>query len=312
MKLKNFLLLVLLASLWGPSFLFIKVAVEDIPPMTMVLGRVGTGAILLLFLLRLQGSRLPKWGPVWKHIAVVALIHNAIPFVLFSWGEQYIDSALAAILNGTVPFFTIILAHFFAENDRITPVKLTGILVGFGGMVLLAIPSFGDGLEATTWGILAITAASFLYGVAIVYTRNHLRGLQPLAAPTGQMMIATLYMLPLSLLVDRPYLLPMPSLASLGSMLALGVFGTALAFTVYYKLLERASASYVSMTTYMIPVFGVILGAIFLSEAITWERVAGCGLILLGVMIVNGLLNNIRLDKRKTAANPIPSTTTTD
>jgi drug/metabolite transporter (DMT)-like permease len=305
MKLKNLLLLVLLASLWGPSFLFIKVAVEDIPPMTMVLGRVGIGAIVLLFLLRLQGSRLPKWGPVWKHIAVVALIHNAIPFVLFSWGEQYIDSALAAILNGTVPFFTILLAHFFAENDRITPVKVIGILVGFGGMVLLAVPSFGDGLEATTWGILAITAASFLYGVAIVYTRNNLRGLQPLAAPTGQMMIATLYMLPFSLLIDRPYLLPMPSLASLGSVLALGVLGTALAFTVYYKLLERASASYVSMTTYMIPVFGVILGAIVLNEAITWERVAGCGLILLGVMIVNGLLTSITIERRKTAEKTI-------
>lgn len=305
MKLKNFLLLVLLASLWGPSFLFIKVAVEEIPPLTMVLGRVATGALVLLFLLRLQGSRLPKWGPVWKHIAVVALIHNAIPFVLFSWGEQYIDSALAAILNGTVPFFTIILAHFFAQNDRITPVKLVGILVGFAGMVLLALPSFGDGLQATSWGMLAVTAASFLYGVAIVYTRNNLRGLQPLAAPTGQMIIASLYMLPLSLLIDRPYLLPMPSLAALGSMLALGVLGTAAAFTVYYKLLERASASYVSMTTYIIPVFGVILGAIVLKEAITWERVAGCALILVGVMIVNGLASSIRIDRRKTAEQPI-------
>jgi drug/metabolite transporter (DMT)-like permease len=215
MKLKNFLLLVLLASLWGPSFLFIKVAVEEIPPMTMVLGRVAIGAVLLLILLRLQGSRLPKWGPVWKHIAIIALVHNAIPFVLFSWGEQYIDSALAAILNGTVPFFTIILAHHFTENDRITPVKIAGLMIGFGGMVLLALPAFGDGVESTTWGVLAITAASLLYGIAIVYARNHLRGLQPLAAPTGQMMIATLYMLPLSLLVDRPYLLPPSAQCSL-------------------------------------------------------------------------------------------------
>ncbi len=121
------------------------------------------------------------------------------------------------------------------------------------------------------------------------------------------MMMASLYMLPLSLLVDRPYLLPMPSLASLGSMLALGVLGTALAFTVYYKLLERASASYVSMTTYMIPVFGVILGAIVLNEAITWERVAGCGLILVGVMIVNGLISGIRLERRKTAGQTVAS-----
>lgn len=301
MKLKNFLLLVLLAALWGPSFLFIKVAVEDIPPMTLVLGRVAIGAVVLLFFLRLQGSKLPKWGPVWRHIAVVGLIHNAIPFVLFSWGEQYIDSALAAILNGTVPFFTIMLAHFFAENDRITPVKIVGLIIGFAGMILLALPSFGDGVEGTSWGVLAITAASFLYGVAIVYTRNNLRGLQPLAAPTGQMIMATLYLLPLALLFDRPFSIPMPSLAAVGSMLALGVLGTAAAFTVYYKLLERADASYVSMTTYMIPVFGVILGAIVLNEAITPERVFGCGLILLGVMVVNGLISNLWLGRPKTA-----------
>ncbi|MFZ0548741.1 MAG: EamA family transporter [Candidatus Promineifilaceae bacterium] len=300
MKLKNFLLLVLLASMWGPSFIFIKVAVETIPPITMVLGRVTVGAIVLLTMLRLQGSHLPKWGPTWKHLAVVALIHNAIPFVLFSWGEQYIDSALAAILNGTVPFFTIILAHFFAQDDRITPVKLFGILVGFAGMVFLAIPTFGDGIQSTTFGILAITVAAFLYGVAIVYTRNHLRGLQPLAAPTGQMIIASLYLLPLSLLIDRPYLLPVPSLASIGSVFALGVLGTAAAFTVYYKLMERASASYVSMTTYLIPVFGVILGALVLDEAITWERVVGCGLILVGVMIVNGLVSGVFLARKTT------------
>jgi drug/metabolite transporter (DMT)-like permease len=238
---------------------------------------------------------------VWRHIAVVGLIHNAIPFVLFSWGEQYIDSALAAILNGTVPFFTIMLAHFFAENDRITPVKIVGLIIGFAGMILLALPSFGDGVEGTSWGVLAITAASFLYGVAIVYTRNNLRGLQPLAAPAGQMIMATLYLLPLALLFDRPFSIPMPSLAAVGSMLALGVLGTAAAFTVYYKLLERADASYVSMTTYMIPVFGVILGAIVLNEAITPERVFGCGLILLGVMVVNGLISNLWLGRPKTA-----------
>jgi drug/metabolite transporter (DMT)-like permease len=149
--------------------------------------------------------------------------------------------------------------------------------------------------------VLAITAASFLYGVAIVYTRNNLRGLQPLAAPAGQMIMATLYLLPLALLFDRPFSIPMPSLAAVGSMLALGVLGTAAAFTVYYKLLERADASYVSMTTYMIPVFGVILGAIVLNEAITPERVFGCGLILLGVMVVNGLISNLWLGRPKTA-----------
>jgi drug/metabolite transporter (DMT)-like permease len=289
MKLKNLLLMFVLASLWGPSFLFIKVAIEDIPPLTMALGRIGIAAILLNLFLRLKGRRLPKFGPFWKHFALIALIHNAVPFALFGWGEQYIDSALAAVLNGTVPLFTILLAHFFTQDDHITPVKAWGVLLGFGGLLLLIAPSFAGGVQATTWGILAITLASFLYGVAIVYSRNHMRGLPPVVAPAGQMLMATIYLLPVSLLVDRPFSLATPSIQSVASLFALGIFGTAIAFIVYYRLVETAAASIVSMTTYIIPIFGVILGVAVLNEQLTWHVYAGCVLILLGVMIVNGV-----------------------
>jgi drug/metabolite transporter (DMT)-like permease len=146
-----------------------------------------------------------------------------------------------------------------------------------------------SGIQATTWGLVAITVASASYGVAIVYTRNHMRGLPPLVAPTAQLFVATLYLLPVSLLVDRPYTLPLPSWPALGSLLALAVLGTALAFIVYYRLVERADASYVSMVTYVIPVFGVILGVVVLNERLTWNALAGFVLILLGVMIVNGV-----------------------
>ncbi len=290
MKLKNFLLLILLAALWGPSFLFIKVAVAEIPPLTLVLGRVALAAVLLTVFLLAQGKSLPRSRTVWRHLAVMGLVHNAIPFVLFSWGEQYIDSALASILNGTVPLFTIVLAHYFVADDRLTPAKLVGVLIGFAGLLLLITPSFVDGLQGTTSGLVAVTLACLLYGVAIVYSRNNLRGLPPLVAPAGQMIMATIYLLPLSLLVERPFSLPPLSLQALGSMLALGVFGTAVAFVVYYRLLETAPASYVSMTTYVIPVFGVILGVLVLNEQLTWHAYAGFALILLGVMIVNGLL----------------------
>jgi len=266
MKLKNFLLLILLAALWGPSFLFIKVAVAEIPPLTLVLGRVGIAAVLLTVFLLAQGKSLPRSRTVWRHLAIMGLIHNAIPFVLFGWGEQYIDSALASILNGTVPLFTIVLAHYFVADDRLTPAKLIGVLIGFAGLILLITPSFGDGLQGTTFGLVAVALACLLYGVAIVYSRNNLRGLPPLVAPAGQMIMATIYLLPLSLLVDRPFSLSLPTLPAIGSMLALGVLGTAVAFVVYYRLLETAPASYVSMTTYVIPVFGVILGVLVLNE----------------------------------------------
>lgn len=293
MKFKNLLLLLLLASLWGPSFLFIKVAVADIPPVTLVAGRVGIAAVLLYLFLRIQGGHLPRSLTVWKHLAFVALTHNSLPFILFSWGEQHVDSALASILNGTTPLFTILLAHFFTEDDRLTPVKIMGVLFGLGGLVMLILPSLADGFRATTWGLLAMVLAAAFYGVALVYSRNHLRDLPPLAAPTGQMIMATIYVLPLALLVERPYLLPAPSLQSTAALVALSLFGTVLAFIVYYRLVNGANASYVSMVTYLVPIFGIILGVLVLEERISWHAYAGCALILLGVMIVNGVFKRV-------------------
>ena len=289
MKIKQLMMLVLLAGLWGPSFLFIKVAVETIPPITLVLGRVSMAAVLLWIYLRLQGGQLPRDRRIWRHLAVIALIHNAIPFVLFSWSEQYIDSAIASILNGTTPLFTIVLAHFFTTDDHLTPAKLTGAMIGFGGLILLILPSFTDGIQLTTLGVLGVTIAAFLYGVSIVYSRKYLNKLPPLVAPTGQMLMATLYLLPVSLLVERPYLMFTPSTQSLAALVALAVLGTAVAFVVYYRLLAVADASTVSMTTYLIPVFGVILGVLVLKEQLTWHSYAGCAFILLGVMVVNGV-----------------------
>ncbi len=288
---RNFLWLVLLASLWGPSFLFIKIAVEDIPPLTMVVGRVGVAATLLYLILRMQGRNLPKFGVTWKHFAFMAFFQNALPFALFNWGEQHIDSALAAILNGTTPLFTIILAHIFADDDRLTPAKVLGVLVGFGGLLLLIAPSLLEGMQATTWGLLAVAIAAACYGIAIVYSRVNLRGLPPLVAPTAQLGLAALFVLPLSLFIEQPFSLPAPSLAALGSLVTLAVFGTALAFLIFYHIIERVSASYVSMVTYMVPVFGVILGVLVLNEQLGWNAYAGCALILAGVMIVNGVFD---------------------
>lgn len=293
MRLKNFLWLFVLASLWGPSFLFIKIAVQEIPPLTMVVGRVGIAALMLLVILRMQGCSLPKFGSVWKHFAVMGFVHNALPFALFNWGEQYIDSALAAISNGATPLFTLILAHIFINDDRLTLSKFLGVVIGFGGLILLITPSLVGGLEATSWGLIAVIVASISYGVAIVYSRINLRGLPPLVAPTAQLTLATIYMIPLALVIERPYTLPMPSLAAAGSLFVLAAFGTALAFVIYYRLIEQANASFVSMVTYLIPVFGVVLGVAVLNEQLTWNAYAGCALILVGVMIVNGVFQSL-------------------
>lgn len=289
MALRNFSWLLLLAALWGPSFLFIKIAVQDIPPFTLVLGRVGIAALLLYLILRLTGRNLPKLGRIWLHFAVVGLFSNALPFTLFSWGEIHIASALAAILNGATPLFTMLLAHAFTADDRLTPVKIVGTTVGFGGLVLLIAPSLWQGVYATAGGLIAVIIATVSYGVAIVYTRQNLRGLPPLVGPTAQLSMATLYILPLSLWLERPFSLPAPSWMAWASLLGLAILGTALAFVVYYYVIERTSATYVSMVTYLVPIFGVTLGVAVLDEQPGWPAYIGCMLILVGVMTVNGL-----------------------
>ena len=294
MGFKNFLWLLVLACLWGPSFLFIKIAVGEIPPLTLAAGRVGLAAVLLYLILRLQGRGLPKFGAIWKHFALIGFFSNALPFALFSWGEQYIDSALAAILNGTTPLFTIILAHYVFTDDRMTPAKVGGILLGFGGLVLLIAPSMAEGVQATTWGLIGIAIAAASYAVAIVYTRKNVRGLPPLVGPAAQLSMATLYLLPLSLLIERPFSLPGPSWPALGSLLALAIVGTALAFVIYYHVMEQTNATYLSMVTYIVPVVGLILGVIVLDEQLAWNAYAGCALILMGVMIVNGVFKPTR------------------
>lgn len=293
MKIKIFIWLLILALLWGPSFLFVKVAVQDIPPLTLVAVRVSLATVMLYSILRAQGHSLPKFGSIWKHFAVMGFLYNAVPYVLLSWGQQYIDSAPAAILIGTTPLFTMILAHLFMANDRLTSTKTVGVIVGFGGLVVLLAPALLGGLQATIWGLLAAVVAAASYGGAIVYAQKKLRGLPPLVGPTAQLTMAAIYLLPLSFVVERPYTMSLPSWSAIGSLLLLTVFSTALAFVIYYRAMEISSATTLSMVTYMIPIVATILGVIVLHERLGWNAYLGCVLVVLGVMVVNGALPSI-------------------
>lgn len=166
-------------------------------------------------------------------------------------------------------------------------IEIMGILVGFAGVLVLIGPSVLNGFEATTLGLLAVTIAAASYGVAIVYTRLHLRGLSPLVAPTAQLTLAALYLVPLSLMFEQPFVGSLPAWDAIAALLVLAVFGTALAFVVNYHLLERTSATYVSTVTYLIPIFGVVLGMLVLNEQLHWTAYLGCALVLGGVMVIN-------------------------
>ncbi len=292
MKIKVFIWLLVLAWLWGPAFLFVAVAVQDIPPFTLVASRVSLAAIILYGILRAQGHNLPAFGSIWKHFAIVGLLYNAVPYVLLSWGQLYIDSALAAILIGTTPLFTMLLAHLFTSSEHLTPVKMVGVALGFGGLVVLLTPALITGVQATIWGLLAALLAAASYGGALVYAQQKLRGLPPLVGPTAQLTTAAIFLIPISLVVEQPYTLPLPAWPAVGSLLLLAVLSTALAFIVYYRALEITNATTLSMITYMIPIVATFLGVIVLHEQLSDHVYLSSILILLGMMTVNGVFRS--------------------
>lgn len=285
MKIKNVYLLILLASLWGPSFLFIKIAVAEVPPVMLAALRIGFAALILNLVLVIRKKRLPFNGDFWKKTFIAGLFAQAIPFVLINWGEQFVDSSLASILNGLVPLFTIIFAHFITENEKLTGYKFVGVLVGFLGLVVLLMPNFKTGTDGSLYGILAITMASVSYGIGLSYIRKYFTNTPSFKAPAAQLLSVSIYLVPLAFITHPEFSLLSVSSSALGSIFVLGFFGTAIAFIVYFKLIEKSSAGYAALVTYLMPIYGVILGVLFLDEKVSLWMLFGAGLILLGIRL---------------------------
>lgn len=278
-----------LSLLWGPAFLYMNIAVKEIPPLTLVAARVSLAALILLVILKIQGRSLPKTRKSWQQFAFTGLTYNALPFFLISWGQQYIDSALAAILVGSTPLFTMLMTRLLGSDERLTRAKITGAAIGFGGIFILFLPGLLGGIQLTLWGMVAAVGAAASYGLALVYSHKNLRGLPPLVGPTSQLVMASVYLLPLSFIVDQPFNLPLPSLTAIGALLLLTVLSTVVAFSLYYRFLEQTSATNLSLVTYLNPIVATILGVLLLSEPVSATTFLGTGLILFGAAVVNGL-----------------------
>ena len=302
MSARNLLLLFFLASLWGPSFLFIKVALEEMGPITLAALRIGIAALLLnLYVIPFKKTFVRK-RKFWRDVAISGFFAQGLPFILINWGEQHIDSTLAAILNGLTPIFTLVIANFAIQEDKMNFTKTIGTLLGFGGLLLLISPSLEQGFTGSTMGILAVSAAAVSYGIALVYSRIHLKDAPQFSAPASQLLVASLYVIPLAFVLEKPALGSF-STHTWGAILFLASLGTALGFVVYFRLLEKTSASFVSQVTYLMPAIGVVLGIVFLNESLSASAVLGGAIILLGVILVNksGTINK-KLRKRN---NPI-------
>jgi drug/metabolite transporter (DMT)-like permease len=281
MSARNWGLLLLLALLWGSSFFFYKVLVNALPPITVVLGRVGLAAVAMNLWLLAQGQAMPLSGRLWLRFLLLGFLNSSLPFVLIAWGETRIDSGMASILNATTPIFMVAVAHWGTEDEKLSPGKAVGIALGILGVMVLVGPSaFGGG--GTVWGELAVIAASCSYGFGGVYSRRF-KDLSPLQAATGQMTGATILLLPLSLLFDRPWTLAMPHWDAWAAWLAIALVNTALAYVVYYRMVASVGVTYISLVTFLIPVIALFLGATFLGESVHWQALAGMAIIALGL-----------------------------
>jgi drug/metabolite transporter (DMT)-like permease len=281
----NLLLLFLLGGLWGTSFLFIKIIVSEVGPLTLVTGRLAMATVLMWAILLLRGERPPRSWARWRGYALLGLLNGALPYSLISWGEQYIPSGWAALLQSTTPLFTILLAHFLTDDDRVTGEKIFGVLLGFAGVGLLMWPEVRGGISASLWGLLAIVGSSVSYAAAAIYAREHFGGQSPMASAAGQFTMGLAFILPLSLTLEQPFAIT-PSWPALASWAGLAILGTVIAYAIYFHLIQRTSATFVTMTTYIVPINGLILGALVLDEAISPTLLVSLGLILGGVLLV--------------------------
>ncbi|HEY4636057.1 MAG TPA: EamA family transporter [Rhodospirillales bacterium] len=281
--LRQFGWLFLLSLIWSSSFMTIKVGVGSIPPVTLAACRVVVAAVVLYGFVRMQGAALPRGTRFWTYCVLIGVIGNGLPFTLINWGEEHVDSGLAAILMSIMPLATVVLAHFFADGEHMTRAKLAGVVIGFCGVVILVGPEALKGLGGDAWRQLAVAAGAFSYGVAMILARN-MPPAPLIARSAAVMIVASVIMAPLALAIDAPWRLR-PDDAAIAAALYLGLFPTAFATIIFFYLVQTAGPSMVALVNYLIPVLGVGWGAVVLDEQVTAEAVAALVVILAGIAI---------------------------
>jgi len=288
---RHLLMLAALAAIWGSSFLFIVIALRDLAPSTLILLRMGSGALALALYVRLAGYRFSELRAYAWPLALLALINTAVPFFLIAWGQQYIDSGLAAIFNASAPLFTALFALPIDRTQRVTGLRLAGVVLAFGGVVLLVGLELGGGERAVA-GALAVIGASACYGVGGLYAGRRFVELQPSLVAFGSLAWATLFVLPIGAAQAS-----MPGWESLVSVLYLGVAATGVAYLLYFGLIAGAGASKAVLVTYLVPSLALVYGAIFLDETVTLVALAGLALVLAGVALGTGVLGGATADR---------------
>lgn len=282
-------ILVALALIWGGAFFFISVAVHAIPPLTYVWLRLTIAASALWLFLWWRGNKPSLPRSAWGSIFLLAILNNALPFTLFGWGQTHIASGLASILNATTPIWGVVVAHFFTHDERMSPRKLAGVALGFGGVATMIGPSLLSNIGSSALAQLACVAAALSYAFAAVWARRFRRiGLPPISVATGQLTAGAMVMLPIALVVDRPWTEALPGLGPIAAIAALALVCTAFAYVLYFRLIDHAGATNALLVTLLVPPAAILLGALFLGESLAPQDFVGLLLIALGLAAIDG------------------------
>ena len=289
MDLSDWLLLLLLSLLWGASFFFGKIAVAEWPPLAVVLARVGMAAGALLLVVRLSGLSMRVGRRMWLAFFGMGLLNNLIPFGLIFWGQTQIASGLASIINATTPLFGVVVAHIFGKDEKASGLKLAGVGAGIVGVAILMGPDAMNGVSGALLPQLACLAAALSYGFAALYGRRF-RGLPPLVTAAGQVSATTVMTIPLVVFFHPPWLLPLPSVKVALSLVGLALLSTALAYVIFFRIMRRAGGTNVTLVTFLIPVSAILLGSLFLGEALLARHFWGMAAIACGLALIDGRL----------------------
>ena len=291
MGMAEWVMLLSLSVLWGGSFFFTSVALEELPPLSIVVLRVGVAALILNVMIQVFGQRMPRDRQIWRAFFGMGVLNNVIPFCLIVWGQTQIASGLAAILNATTPFFTVLLAHYLTSDEKLAANRVLGILVGLIGVVVIIGPEVLAGIGSDALAQFAVLAAAVAYAFAGIYGRRFRSlGVTPLATATGQVTASTLMLLPIVLFVDQPWTIAMPGLQTWAAILGIAALSTALGYILYFRILASAGATNLLLVTFLIPVSAIILGSLVLGEILETKHFIGMALIGLGLICIDGRL----------------------
>ena len=282
-------LLIILSIVWGGSFFFVGVAVEALPPLTIVALRVSLAAFALLVVVYLTGLRMPANPKIWVALIFMGILNNVIPFTLIVWGQTHIANGLASILNATTPLFTIVAAHLLTKDEKMTNKKIVGVIIGFAGVVSMLGHEALGGLGNSVFAQFAILGAAISYSFAGIFGRRFAQaGVKPVVTATGQVTASSMLLIPLAIFYDNPLALPMPGLEIWLAILGLALISTAFAYILYFRILSTAGATNLLLVTLLIPVSAILLGTAILGEQLEIKHLIGMGMISVGLLTIDG------------------------